>query len=101
MARTVVLLPEAAQDVIDAYEWYEARSPGLGSEFLRNLDACFSLIERNPEISSRVYKSFRRTLVRRFPFAVFYEIAPEALVVYSVFHCAQEPGKWKRRSRPS
>ena len=28
----------------DAYEWYEEQRPGLGEEFLSELDLCFSKI---------------------------------------------------------
>ena len=39
--------PEAERDIAEAYEWYEGREPDLGSEFLAEVDAAFSLIETN------------------------------------------------------
>jgi plasmid stabilization system protein ParE len=44
-----------------------------------------------------VFVDLRRALVRRFPYAVFYEVEPERIVVYAVFHCSQDPDKWKAR----
>ena len=99
MIRDIILLPEAIEDVTGAYDWYESQSSGLGKEFLRNVDACLSLAKRKPEINRLIYKTFRRALVRHFPFAIFYEIQGDDLVIYSVFHCAQDPKRWKRRLR--
>ena len=75
MAARLVNAPEAGQDVADAYAWYESRRAGLGEEFLGCVDACIEAICRTPEIHTLVHESYRRDLVRRFPYAVFYEYA--------------------------
>ena len=97
MAANLVIAPEAEQDLDEAYAWYEDRRIGLGEEFLSSVDACIQFICRNPEIREVVHKSYRRALVRRFPYAVFYEYLEGQVVVYSVFHTAREPEKWRRR----
>jgi hypothetical protein len=40
MIERVVFTPEADDDVVRAYGWYEEREPGLGEEFLRCVEAC-------------------------------------------------------------
>jgi hypothetical protein len=35
MTAELVIAPEAAQDIDEAYGWYEGRRAGLGEEFLR------------------------------------------------------------------
>ncbi|MGB6044976.1 MAG: type II toxin-antitoxin system RelE/ParE family toxin [Pirellulales bacterium] len=45
----------------------------------------------------RVYQDYRRAIVQRFPYVIFYEIDAETVVVYSVFHTAQDPRKWRER----
>ncbi len=99
MTDTPILLPEANADVADAYRWYEGQSPGLGMEFLRCVEAALLAIQRTPLSYPTVHESYRRSLVRRFPFAVFFEWAPDLnrCVVYSVFHCSQDPEKWRSR----
>ena len=99
MIHRIILLHQAELDIEGAYDWYENQSSGLGQEFLRNVEACLALIKRNPEIYSVVYRNFRRGLVRRFPFAIFYEREANDLVIYAVFHCSQDPVKWKKRLR--
>jgi plasmid stabilization system protein ParE len=34
----LIIRPEAEQDIDDAYDWYEANQPRLGSEFVRAVD---------------------------------------------------------------
>ena len=97
MIENLVLLPQAEQDIAEAYAWYEERQRGLGEEFLRCIDACLASIRRNPEWYAFVHETYRRALARRFPYAVFYEYAEDTITVYSVFHCSQDPKKWRKR----
>lgn len=93
------LVPEATADVADAYQWYEDQSFGLGMEFLRCVEAALLAIQRTPMIYPVVHETYRRAFLRRFPFAVFFEINEtcDHCVVYSVFHCSQDPQKWRGR----
>ena len=38
-----------------------------------------------------VYEYYRRTLVRRFPYAVFFEYEEGVLTVYGIFHMSRSP----------
>lgn len=97
MAARLVVTPEAEKDIAAAYDWYEQCRYGLGEEYLNCVDACIERIRRSPEIHAIAYQDFRRALVRRFPFAVFYEYDGETLIVCCVFHTAQNPSKWRDR----
>jgi plasmid stabilization system protein ParE len=97
MAARLVIAPEAARDIDEAYGWYEGRRAGLGEDFLSCLDACAQAIRRRPEMHAAVYKEYRRALVRRFPYAVFYEHVAGTVTVYCVFHTARDPQKWRQR----
>ena len=96
---TVLLLPEAKKDVEQAYRWYEEQSIGLGMEFLHCLEVILVSIQRTPSIYPIVQGTCRRAILRRFPYAVFFDIEHErnSCIVYSVFHCAQDPDKWRER----
>jgi plasmid stabilization system protein ParE len=73
MTKALRYTPEAAIDVSTAFEWYESREPGLREEFLRCIEACTDMIQRHPEIFPVAVDQFRRGLIRRFPFELFYE----------------------------
>jgi plasmid stabilization system protein ParE len=97
MAVELVFAPDVQIDIEDAYAWYEERRPGLGEEFLSCVESCLHTICRSPDLYPKVYEEYRRALVRRFPYAVFYEFHDDKVVVYSVFHTSQNPKKWTSR----
>ncbi len=97
MVAELIIAPEAQQDVDEAYYWYEERRPGLGEEFLGCVDACIQEICRMPELHAKIHKEFRRVLLRRFPYAIFYEFSDGQMTVYSIFHTSQDPKKWHSR----
>ena len=88
-------LPGVAEDAIIAYNWYEEKSKGLGEDFLRIFYAISSEIKRNPLASQKVHKDFRRKLMRRFPYAIYYLINKNDIIVYGLFHSARNPVKIK------
>jgi plasmid stabilization system protein ParE len=69
----------------------------LGEEFLSCVDACLEGIRRTPEMHAVVHENYRRGLVRRFPYAVFYEYAEDTVTVYGIFHTSRNPEKWRQR----
>ena len=97
MAAKLILAPEAEQDITEAYGWYENRRHGLGEDFLSSVDACIQQACREPELHAKVHEEYRRVLVRRFPYAVFYEYAGEAVTILGVFHTSRNPDKWRER----
>jgi plasmid stabilization system protein ParE len=97
MAARLIIAPEAENDLAEAYAWYEDRRAGLGEEFLGCVDACIQGIVRMPDIYAPIHENYRRALVRRFPYAVFYESDRDTVTVYCVFHNSQDPSKWRQR----
>jgi toxin ParE1/3/4 len=88
---TLHFFPEVEEDIISGYVWYEAKSPGLGEEFLRMFYACAAEIPWNPLVYQKVYREFRRRLLRRFPYAIYFMIKDDQIIVFGVFHCARDP----------
>ena len=97
MDAELIIAPEAQKDLEEAYGWYEDRRPGLGEEFLGCVDARIQAIRRIPELYPKIYEKYRRSLVRRFPYTIFYEYANGKVYVYSIFHTSRNPEKWRNR----
>jgi plasmid stabilization system protein ParE len=97
MAVDLILAQEALQDIGEAYAWYEGQRAGLGEEFLSCVEACVESIRRMPQIHAIVHEGYRRALVRRFPYAIFYEFTDETVTIYAVFHASRDPEKWRQR----
>lgn len=98
MTYKVVVRPEAAREIQEAFDWYEGRSAGLGLEFLRAADACLSGVRRNPSAFQPVHEQVRRALLRKFPYALFYLISEDTIVVVACFHVRRSPADWQRRA---
>ncbi len=97
--RDLIVRPAANADITDATLWYEAKSAGLGSEFLRAADACLSEIQRIPGRFPLVHKSMRRALMRRFPYAMYFiERDNDVVAVIACMHAHREPRRWQERA---
>jgi toxin ParE1/3/4 len=93
---------EAESEAEDAAHWYEARRQGLGVEFLAAVDNGIRRIQKNPERYGRLEylpdeQAIRRLLLKRFPFAIVYEILTDEIHVMAIAHTRRRPGYWKRR----
>jgi len=87
----VSYVPEVVEDLAVARDWYESRADGLGEDFLRMAYVAFSELGEFPAKHEAVYNLFRRTLLRRFPYCVYFHIAPDLITVYGVFHSSRDP----------
>ncbi len=98
VTRQILVRPEAEAEVQQAFDWYEEQSEGLGLEFLRMIEACLAGVSRNPFAYTVVkVPNVRRALVRRFPYALFYLVDDEAIVVIAVFNVKRRPIDWRQR----
>lgn len=97
MNRSLVLRSQAEEDLAAAALWYEEQLLGLGREFLDEADKVFRQITHFPESHPARHRHFRRALLRRFPFGVFYAVEPDNIVVLTVIHLAQDPTELTRR----
>jgi len=97
MSVKLILAPEVQQDLQEAFNWYEERRSGLGSEFLNCIDAGIQRIRRMPTAFPIVHQEYRRLLVRRFPYAIFFEHDGSQIIIYCIFHTSRDPQKWRLR----
>ena len=97
----VRVLPEAFEDLWEAVDWYNERRDGLGDEFEDLFYSSVQSIQRNPLIHGTVYRAFRRRILKRFPYSVYYRIHKEEIIVSLIFHLARNPATMSRilRSR--
>ena len=97
MKNEVIIRSEAEEDLKEIFQWYEEQSKGLGSDFLRCIDASLNSIQNYPEMSRKVYKNIHRVLIRRFPYGIFYIWNFNKIIVLAVFHAKRNPKLWKKR----
>jgi plasmid stabilization system protein ParE len=93
----IIARDEAEADIAEAALWYERQRAGLGREFIGEVDACFDLIARQPEVFPVVHRHARLGLLRKFPYLVVYRVFPDFISVVAVMHGRRHPRRWKSR----
>ena len=93
----LVFLFSADADIQAAYEFYEAYQTVRGEVFLRHLDLAFERIRTFPELAPLFHSSYRRLLVRGFPYGIFYVIEGHRIIVSGVLDLRQDPAAIRRR----
>lgn len=91
MTAKVTLRPRAQTDIIEARKWYEERRPGLGREFLDDVQRVLAAVAQRPAQYPEVYRDVRRALVRQFPYGVFYVVREGQVFVIACFHAKRDP----------
>jgi plasmid stabilization system protein ParE len=92
-----IYLPEARDDIDEAYTTYQNRSPGLGERFLTSLQRTIGLVETNPQLYGEVATGIRAAPLRRFPHIVYYRATPHQVIVIAVRHGRDDPSIWQGR----
>lgn len=87
----------ARQDIAEALEWYETRSPGLGYEFTRAVRVTLAAIERAPAQYPIALDDIRQARLRRFPYVVYFVVLPRGISVIAVMHGRRHPRRWQSR----
>ncbi|MBI5141090.1 MAG: type II toxin-antitoxin system RelE/ParE family toxin [Nitrospirae bacterium] len=89
--------PEALDELAEARNWYNGRVKGLGSEFVRAVEARIASIRRMPDAYPVIHGNVRRALLRRFPYAILYCLNGEEVLIIACFHASRNPDEWLER----
>jgi plasmid stabilization system protein ParE len=94
------ILPEAEEELAEAAVWYEARRAGLGVELVAIVDRAFEEIADAPLVCGlwRDDRPYRRKILARFPYVIFFRVDADTVVVLAVAHSKRRPGYWADRS---
>lgn len=89
MPYSIVIRPEAERDISAASIWYNEQRKGLGHESLDEIAAVMRILANEPRLSAFYYREFRRILLHRFPYKIFYQIKGSRVIVFRVLHAKQ------------
>ena len=92
MRRTLVFLPEISRDFVEAFNYYEALSPGRGGERFENaFRRALSQIEAGVTTHLRVFDRFHRVCVPGYLYNLYYRLAGERAVVSGLLYSRFDP----------
>ena len=89
--------PDADSELEKATLFYEQRSRGLGYDFLDEFERTLSRILENPTRSRFIRGNARQSRLKRFPYAIVYEVRDDDVHVIAVRHFRRRPFYWQYR----
>ena len=98
-SQPVEFLEFIEEDLRFARTYYGSWKPDGALWFQERFRETVSWIEWNPEMFPKKYKAFRRAIIRRTYFGVFFAIEPEVTTVVAVSDLRQDPKEIRRALR--
>ena len=98
MTLAVAFRRAARIEFLTAAARYESRRPGLGAQFIAEIERCIALAAEQPNAYAIVRKNTRRVTARRFPYSIYFQAEPSRIVVLAVFHGSRDPATWRGRA---
>jgi plasmid stabilization system protein ParE len=95
MSFTIIISPEADEDVISACEWYDSQSFGLGARFAHAVIDAIDFIEQHALTPREVFNGFRKVKTKFFPYHIYYTVENTTVVVQAIFHAMQNSRRQK------
>lgn len=87
----------ANKDLSDAHDFYFEQSPELAIRFYNDFSDSLKKIVENPRMYPVISSDVRKCLLSEFPYAIFYTLTKEYIIVIAVFHHKRNPKIWKSR----
>ena len=84
------LLTLALDDLDAGRRFYERQQAGVGDYFLDSLFSDIDSLQLYAGIHPKVF-GYHRTLSRRFPYAIYYRVEGDEVLVWRVLDCRQNP----------
>ena len=86
--------PAAAEEIEEAADWYEAHKSGLGRDFVVEVNASIRRIIEFPNAWPPVSRRVRHLQLTRFPYAIFYQMRSDEILIVAVAHLHRRPEYW-------
>ena len=88
---------DARTEYIESYAWYSERGGHIAEAFEREVEHALEALQEVPDRWPVYVGTWRRMLLRRFPFGIVYGVMDNQIVVIAIMHTRRKPGYWKNR----
>ena len=93
MKRVVLISPRAEADIQNGRNWYEKHQVGLGARFVNEIGQAILVLQDDADRFPIYYRSFRRILLHRFPYKIFFILENDRVLIFRVLH-AKRKHQW-------
>jgi len=87
----------AHQELLDAVDYLNLQSEGLGFEFAAEVRRTLDRIVGFPEAWTKLSARARKCRTDRFPYGVIYQLHSEEIRIVAVMHMHRDPQEWQKR----
>jgi len=95
MAYTVDFTVAAEADLDKIIEWYNQFDVALANDFLKRMNTVIQDIAKNPLLTQKIYKSYRKSNISRFPYKLIYRVEKQAIIIIAITHHKRN-AYWKK-----
>lgn len=93
---SIRITKHAAEDLDQAFWFYENQEIGLGDYFSSSVRADIEGLRITSGIHRRLWEDYHRLICKVFPFAVYYTFSADEVAIWAVVDCRRDPD-WIRR----
>jgi hypothetical protein len=97
MSFEIIISQFAELELKQAVNYYNGKKPGLGDEFVAELDYIFEKIQKNPGMFPKVIERTQKAVLKRFPFNVYFIVVDTRVFITAIFNTWREPKIWRDR----
>ena len=91
----IKILRTAINDLEYGRKFYDRQGDGVGDYFFDSLFADIDSLALYGGIHSKHF-GFYRLLAKRFPYAIYYKISDDTIIVFRVLDCRRDPKRIKK-----
>lgn len=95
MNRTIKLSRNTSKDAVAARAFYEDQAEGLGEHFRDSINQDLLALSKTAGVH-RTVRGLHRCPCRRFPFAIYYRVEGNAVLVYAILDSRRDPEELER-----
>lgn len=95
--KSIQILAAAELDLVGGYRFYEFQAEGVGRYFLDTLYSEIESLCMSAGIHPRYFGEYHRLLSRRFPWAVYYTIEGDKVLIHAILDNRADPANARER----
>ena len=96
----IEFLDPAATEFLEAINYYNLQSEGLGFDFAVEVKRTLERILQFPDAWAPLSKHTRRCRTNRFPYGLIYQIRRNTILIVAVQNLHKHPDSWRSRLKP-
>ena len=96
--KSVILLPPADQEFLEAIDYYEQEFSAVSRAFIEEFLRSLEFIRQFPEAWQKVDRHTRKCLLKRFPYVILYIVEETSIIITAVAHQHRHPDSYLRKA---